>query len=197
MKNEAIDMKPVIDLTGATTKVLKNMVAYFEQAKEEAKDKMIQPNKYWAYLTKNIKAEAKLTNEMLLGAGMSVPLVMECLEEADAPAALPYKNLYLTMADKSTKKVPLKDALDKIAPFSKQFKTPVEALMMGDPDAILKVMQHAFGKDVSAWSVPAEKESWMPKLAAAVLVELFSVAKYAEKANSMLFKTVEVRSNQS
>lgn len=184
---EAIEMKPVIDLMGATKKTLNNMVSYFEQARDDANDKQIKPEKYWAYIMQNVKAEAKITAEDLLSAGLSTPMLVECLDldEADAkPQTLTYKNLILTMKDKTTKSLPLNQVTPKVAPFAKNFKSPMEAIIMGDPEAILKVFQHIYGKEVVQWSIPAEESIVMPQLAAACLVELYNLLKF-DKASEI------------
>ena len=185
--NENIEMKPVVDLMGATKKVLANMAEFFEKARDDAKDRMISPDKFWAYLTKELKTECKIQDDQLLLAGMPTQLVMDTLELDEAEAAptkattLTYKNLYLTMKDKSTKKVPIDQVAAKIAPFTKNFKSAMEALVMGDPEAILKVFQHVYGKDVEQWSVPAEESaihSRFSALAALALSEMYRVAKF-------------------
>jgi len=186
------DMKPVVDLMGATKKVLKNMVDYFEQARDEANDRQIKPKKYWAYIMQNVKAEAKISAEDLLNAGLSTSMLVECLDldEADSqPRTLTYKNLILTMKDKTTKSIPVDQVLSKIAPFAKNFKSPMEAIVMGDPEAILKVFQHIYGKEVVQWSIPAEESVVMPQLAAACLVELYNLLKFDKK--SEIYEVVE------
>jgi hypothetical protein len=183
--NENIEMKPVIDLMGATKKVLTNMAEFFEKARDDAKDRMISPEKFWSYLTKELKTECKIQDDQLLLAGMPTQLVMDTLslDEAEPVKSqtLTYKNLYLTMKDKSTKKLPIEQVAAKIAPFTKNFKSAMEALVMGDPEAILKVFQHVYGKDVEQWSVPAEESavhSRFSALAALALSEMYRVGKF-------------------
>lgn len=183
--NEKIEMKPVVDLMGATKKVLTNMAEFFEKARDDAKDRMISPEKFWSYLTKELKAECKIQDDQLLLAGMPTQLVMDTLELDEAepvkPRTLTYKNLYLSMKDKSTKKIPIEQAAAKIAPFTKNFKSAMEALVMGDPEAILKVFQHVYGKDVEQWSVPAEESAVHNRfsaLAALALSEMYRVGKF-------------------
>ena len=185
------DLKPPVDMAGATKKVVQYMVAAFEAMRDEANDKLISPEKFWTFLTKELKTECKIQDEHLLLAGFPTQMVMDTLNleeaEAAAPAAskgktLTYKNLHLTMGDDSTKKVPVDQALAKIAPFTKNFKSPMEALVMGDPDAILKVFQHVYGKDVKRWYVPAEESvtyhDKFSALAALALSEMYRVGKF-------------------
>ena len=179
------NLKPPVDLMGTTEKTLKFIAEYIETAMHEADEKMIKPEKVWAYIMQNIKAESKITDELLAYAGLPASILMEALDiTEDAPAATPaYKKLQLKMKDGSVKEIQLADALAKIQPFTKNFANSTDALVKGDAQAILKVMQHVFGADVVQWTVPAEKESVnMPALSAAALVEAYAVAKFDKES---------------
>lgn len=172
----------VVDLMGATKATLNNMVKFYNFAQDEAKKTMIDAKDLWKYLIKKVKTEAKISDFALVKAGMPIPMVMEVLGEAD-PKTLAYKTLILTMDDGSTKSIPLDEVLPKIAPYAKQFKTPIEALVMGNPEGILKVMQKVFGKNVTQWSIPATEAAInMDFLSALVLSEMYNLAKFGKES---------------
>jgi len=189
----------VIDLLGATKKGLKNMVSSFEHMRDEAGDRIMDQDKYWAYVIKGVKAEHKITDHALMQAGLSVPMLMEVLDLSEQEPmkttnsfGLTYKTMQLKKKDGSTKALPLNDVLTKITPFTKQFTNPIQSLVMGDPDAILKVIQHLYGQDIVQWSVPAVKESSIGQsLKAVALVELYNLAKFDKE--SSLFEKAEGR----
>lgn len=105
-----------------------------------------------------------------------------------------YKTLILTRKGGKQEKLAIKDVLDKLTPYSKSFGgDPMKALTGGDPQSVLKVLQHVFGQDVEQWSAPAEKkeslglDSKLSPLVALCLSELYRMAKGGE---SGLFEAV-------
>jgi hypothetical protein len=185
---ECIEMAPVVDLKGATDAVLKNMVAYFEKAKKVGEDRMIEKEKYWPFLIKAIKDETPIKQEDLMYAGLPALVLIEVLDEANPVPQPAYQRLVIIRKSGKQEEVPLQKVLPRLAPFAKAFKSPVAALIQGDPNTILKVMQKLFGADVAQWKVPAEKAvtACMPALSALCLVEMYRVI--AEKAESPLFE---------
>lgn len=187
LMKEAKD-KEVVDLMGATEKVLKNMKEFSDNARKEADDNMIKPKDYWAYITQAIKNEAKITNHALLMAGIPVPLLISVLSEAGPEVV--YKRAILTKADGTTKEITVEEFSNAIKPYTKAFGSPMEALVKGNPDAILKVVKKVYGDDIAQWSIPSEKqEAVMPYLSALALTELYNLVKFDKE--SQLFEMVD------
>lgn len=179
----------VVDLMGATKKVINNMVSFYNMAQEQAKERMIPANKYWAFITKDLKEKARISDYTLLMAGMPVPGLMDIIGEGDG-YDLTYKKLILTMQDGSTKQYAVADVLPKLAPHTKQFEDPLQALVFGDSDAILKVIQKIFGDDVTQWSIPSEKQECVfETLSALCLVEMYNLGKF--EVESDLFESTD------
>jgi len=182
------DNKEVVDLMGATKKVFDNMVSFYNNAQEEAKERMISADKYWPFMMKNIKTEAKITDYSLAMAGMPVPMLMDIIGEADVPAT--YTKVIIKTKDGTVKEFTIEDVLPKLQPYTKQFENPMQALVYGDPDAILKVMQKVYGADVVQWSIPAQQaEAVFETLSALCLVDLHNAAKFKQEA---VFFTIPV-----
>lgn len=178
--------KEVVDLKGATKKVLDNMVKSFEQMRDAGKDKMMTQDKYVSYIMKGVKEESRISDYDLAIAGMPAPMVVEMIDLEEQPVAATtatYKTVYLQKKDGSTQQVPFQEVVTKITPFSKNFESPTAAIVMGDPDAILKVLQHLYGDDVVSWQVPAEEDIQLPVLSALALVELYNVVKFDKESN--------------
>jgi len=187
--------KEVVDLEGRTKKVLDNMAKSFERMRDEANSLMMGQDKYWAHIMKGVKEEAQITDRDLLLAGMPAPLVMEVisLEEQPATKTSTYKTVYLKKKDGSQQSVPFDKAAKDITPYSKAFEgNGVKAMVMGDPDAILKVFQKLYGDDIVQWSVPAEESAFLfPSLQAAILTEMYNVVKFQKE--SALFELKEAK----
>ena len=185
--------KGVVDLEGRTKKVLDNMVSSFERMRDEANSAMLSQDKYWSFIIKGVKEEAIITDHDLLLAGLPTPLVVECLSLDEAPktAQLTYKTVHLKKKDGTKQTIPFEKVAKDVTPFAKAFQgNGVQALVMGDPDAILKVIQKLYGADVVSWSVPAEESGYLfPSLQAAMLVELYNVVKFQKE--SALFEKNE------
>ena len=185
--------KEVVDLEGRTKKVLNNMVSSFERMRDEANSAMLSQDKYWSFIIQGVKEEAIITDHDLLLAGLPTPLVVECLSLDEAPktAQLTYKTVHLKKKDGTKQTIPFEKVAKDVTPFAKAFQgNGVQALVMGDPDAILKVIQKLYGADVVSWSVPAEESGYLfPSLQAAILVELYNVAKFQKE--SALFEKNE------
>lgn len=194
----------VKDLMGKTKDTLNAIATWWKNAQESWKDRTVDSEKaMWAHLIKDIKDEMKVSAESLLFMGLPTSLVVETLDEeepvaaapapaakpapaaAPAPAAKPqaaktltYKTLYLTKADGSKQTVPMADVIKAVTPYSKNFDSPMAAIAMGDPQQVLQVFQHVYGKDVAQWAIPPEESLSLQNLKALAIVELYNISKH-------------------
>lgn len=132
---------------------------------------------FWGFMVGNA-AQTVEERRSVIRAGVPATVVCEADEQKADTSKAVYKTLFIKRKDGKEETVPVTEVAKLLAPYAKNFKSPMEALVRGNPDSVLKVVQHVWGKDVTNWWIPAETEALLLPLRAAMVTEAYHVSRH-------------------
>lgn len=154
------------------TKILEVVFSYMNASWKKAKDKNKDESSenFWGQMLTSISESLGILDKDLYHVGISPSVILSSNTNFITEAT--YKKVILKDGNGKITEVEINDALKKITPYTKNFKTPMEAVKAGNYDDILKAFQLAYGDGITTWGIPVE-EGYSPisKLLAYVLYE--------------------------
>jgi len=186
MGEKVVDVKEVqhddiTDVLGAG-EVMKKITKHWNEKKKECEERTTPgQDSFWGYMVGSVKTESQIPDTYLARAGVPPRVLIDAIvEQGETPTNnAVYRTLHLKKADGSEQTVPIDKAAEMLAPHADNFTSPMEAMVRGNPDSVLSVIQHVFGEDVVEWWVPAEAaEMLLAPFKAMVVAEMYHVDKF-------------------
>ncbi len=190
------------DYVGKTKKVCEFIDAYLRKTyKEYSDEKTVIPDKKYAnFLFGCAIRDFGLKVEDLMAVGVPVKIIIDSLDIDACDAILEeqaFKKLYFKKKDGKSISVDFNEAIEKLKPYTKNYKTPVEVLEKANPKSgeegkvlykdVLKAFQQIYGEDIVSWGSVQENQNLSKFISLYLIEKAHKRVKFTEQVLEQMF----------